>query len=45
MAQLLCDDPGDRTLAGFLAVQEGQLGAIAALLDEIRREWGACPAP
>ena len=45
VAQLLRDDPGDRTLAGFLAVQEGRLGAIAALLGEIRREVGACPAP
>ncbi len=45
VAPLLRDDPGDRTLAGFLAVQERRLGAIAALLGEIRREVGACPAP
>ncbi len=35
VAQLLRDDPGDRTLAGVLA----------ALLGEVRREVGACPAP
>ena len=45
VAPLLHDDPGDRTLAGFLAVQERRLGEIAALLGEIRREVGACPAP
>ena len=45
VAPLLRDDPGDRTLAGFLAVQERRLGAIAALLGESRREVGACPAP
>ena len=45
VVQLHRDDPGDRTLAGVLAVQEGRLGALAALLGEVRREVGACPAP
>ena len=45
VAPLLRDDPGDRTLAGVLAVPEGRLGALAALLGEIRREVRARPAP
>ena len=45
VAQLLRDDPGDRTLAGVLTVQEPRLREIADLLGEIRREVGACPAP
>ena len=45
VAPLLREDPGDRTLAGVLAGQEGRLGALAALLGEIRRAVGACPAP